>query len=441
MRWDHSLRRSPRAILVAARARDPRGAEARPLPPPGGSSLWCGTESRADPRGDPVRLRRDRLCTRTTFDCARYLPQMGHTLNAMASGVRYVKSRDGVSLACWTRGMGPPLIYVAGGPWTHLRIADNPQADAWLTELGRERTVVLYDMRGTGLSQRDVSDFTLDAHVADVEAIVAAFGLDTFELFGAVEGGAIAAAFAARHPKTVSRLVLWCAWAQTAYAITGRIRSWASLIEQDWGLMAETCAHLAMGWSGGETGRQGADELRTSVAPEVMIRAMRGIGQFDVTDELSSIHAPCLVLHRRDVEWLSVDVARQLAASIPDARLVLVAGEATVPYLGDSGLVLEALREFQGADAQHLAARQGLANSAPAESDSGGPRVDGLTEREVEVLRLIAAGLSNNDIAKQLCISVRTVERHIGNVYGKIKTRGRANATIYAIRNGLIAPH
>ena len=355
----------------------------------------------------------------------------------MAPGIRYVKSRDGVSLACWMRGVGPPLVYVAGGPWTHLRIADNPQADAWLTELGRERTLVLYDMRGTGLSQRDVSDFALDAHVADLEAIVAAFELEAFELFGAVEGGAIAAAFAARHPKTVSRLVLWCAWAQTAYAITGRVRSWASLIEQDWGLMAETCAHLAMGWSGGETGRQGADELRKSVTPEVMIRAMQGIGQFDVTGELSSIHAPSLVLHRRDVEWLSVDAARQLASSIPDARLVLVAGEATVPYLGDSGPVLEALREFQGADVERTTARQGPANAAPVEGDPGAPRPDGLTQREAEVLRLIAAGLSNNDIAKRLFLSVRTVERHIGNVYGKIKTRGRANATSYAIRHGL----
>ena len=358
----------------------------------------------------------------------------------MASGVRYVKSRDGVSLACWMRGVGPPLVYVAGGPWTHLRIADNPRADAWLTELGRERTVVLYDMRGTGLSQRDVSDFSLDAHVADVEAIVAAFGLETTELFGAVEGGAIAAAFAARHPETVSRLVLWCAWAQTAYAVTGRIRSWASLIKQDWGLMAETCAHLAMGWSGGETGRQGADELRKSVTPEVMTRAMRGIGQFDVTDQLSSIHAPCLVLHRRDVEWLSVDAARQLAASIPDAKLVLVAGEATVPYLGDSGVVLEALREFQGWGVEHTNAGPGLANSARADGDSPAPRPDGLTKREVEVLRLIAAGLSNNEIAQQLFLSVRTVERHIGNIYGKIETRGRANATRYAIRLGLAGP-
>ncbi len=337
-------------------------------------------------------------------------------------------------------GVGPPLVYVAGGPWTHLRIADNPQADAWLTDLGRESTVVLYDMRGTGLSQRDVADFALDAHVADVEAIAAAFGLETFELFGAAEGGAIAAAFAARHPETVSRLVLWCAWAQTANAITGRVRSWASLIRQDWGLMAETCAHLAMGWSGGETGRQGAEELRKAVTPEVMIRAMQGIGQFDVTHELSSIHAPCLVLHRRDAEWLSVDVARELAASIPDARLVLVPGEATVPYLGDSGPVLEALREFQHADVEYAPARQGLANAAPAEGDSDEPRPDGLTEREVEVIRLIAAGLSNNDIAKQLFLSVRTVERHIGNVYGKIKTRGRANATTYVIRHGLAGP-
>jgi DNA-binding CsgD family transcriptional regulator len=63
---------------------------------------------------------------------------------------------------------------------------------------------------------------------------------------------------------------------------------------------------------------------------------------------------------------------------------------------------------------------------------------DGLTDREIEVLRRIAAGRSNREIADELSLSVRTVERHITNLYGKINARGRADATAYALFRGFI---
>ncbi len=64
---------------------------------------------------------------------------------------------------------------------------------------------------------------------------------------------------------------------------------------------------------------------------------------------------------------------------------------------------------------------------------------DGLTRREAEIIRLIARGMTNNEIAAELVLSVRTVERHVTNAYGKIGARGRADATAYVLKAGLEA--
>jgi DNA-binding CsgD family transcriptional regulator/tetratricopeptide (TPR) repeat protein len=90
---------------------------------------------------------------------------------------------------------------------------------------------------------------------------------------------------------------------------------------------------------------------------------------------------------------------------------------------------------------QALAIYDGLGmarDAARARARLADRRPTGLTEREIEVLRLIAAGKSNREIAEALVLSVRTVERHVTNLYGKIDARGRADATAYALTHGLV---
>lgn len=358
----------------------------------------------------------------------------------MEPRIRYAITVDGVSIAFWTLGEGAPLVYMAGGPWGHVELWDIPECRRWYERLAQTRMLIRYDVRGTGYSERDVSDHSLDALVLDVEAVVDRLGLDRFDMFGAFDAGPVAIAYAARHPERVSRLVLWCSWARTADIRSPRIRAWLGLIDQDWELMTDTCAHLALGWPAGEVGRRAAQRLRESVTPEAARAALEAMGKFDVTALLPRLEVPTLVLHRSDIPWLPVGIARELASRIPDARLSVLEGESTAPYLGDTESAASTIDEFLDETEERVAPWEaGVATGTEQEeSHPGYANAGGLTTREVEVLRLLAGGKTNGEIAEELFVSVRTVERHVANVYAKIGVRGRANATAYALTQNLI---
>jgi len=358
----------------------------------------------------------------------------------MQPRIRYAITVDGVSIAFWTLGEGAPLVYMAGGPWGHVELWDILECRHWYERLAQERMLIRYDIRGTGYSERDVSDHSLDALVADVEAVVDRLELNRFDMFGAFDAGPVAIAYAARHPERVSQLILWCSWARSSDIRSPRIRAWLGLIDQDWELMTDTCAHLALGWPAGEVGRHAAQRLRESVTPEVAREALEAMGTFDVTELLPRLEVPTLVLHRSDIPWLPVDIARELASHIPDARLMILEGESTAPYLGNTEAAMSAIDEFLGEGKVGRTAQR-EADALPSEPDGSGPTQGyphGLTEREVEVLRHLAGGKTNGEIAEELFVSVRTVERHVANIYAKIGARGRANATAYALSLNLI---
>jgi pimeloyl-ACP methyl ester carboxylesterase/DNA-binding CsgD family transcriptional regulator len=358
----------------------------------------------------------------------------------MEPRIRYAITADGVSIAFWTLGNGEPLVYMAGGPWGHIELWDIPGCRRWYERLAQGRMLVRYDVRGTGYSERDVSDYSLDALVTDVEAVVDRLELERFDIFGAFDAGPVAIAYAAPYPERVSHLILWCSWARTSEMRSPRIRAWLGLIDQDWELMTDTCAHLALGWPAGEVGRHAAQRLRESVTPEAARAALEAMGQFDVATLLPKVKVPTLVLHRNDIPWLPVEIARELASRIPDARLSILEGESTAPYLGDTEAAAGAIDEFLGeVDRGRTAQRE--ADAPPSGQDGSGPTrgyPHGLTEREVEVLRHLAGGKTNGEIADELFVSVRTVERHVANIYAKIGARGRANATAYALSLNLI---
>ena len=358
----------------------------------------------------------------------------------MEPRIHYATSSGGVSIAFWTLGEGKPLVCLAGGPWCHVESWYIAECRRWYERLAQERMLVWHDLRGTGWSEREVSDYSLEALVADVEAVVDRLGLDDFGVLASVDAGPVAVAYAARHPERVSHLVLWCSWARTSDLISPRMEAWFGLMDQDWELTTDMCVRMALGWSVGEAGRDAAQYLRESVAPEAMRGALAAVGTFDVTELLPGLAAPTLVLHRRDIPWLPVDIASSLASRIPEARLMVLEGEATAPYLGDSETVASAIDEFLGEGSEGRT-EQREADSLPSERNGSGPArgyPHGLTEREVEVLRRLAGGKTNGVIAEELDVSVRTVERHIANIYAKIGTRGRANATAYALTRGMI---
>ena len=333
-----------------------------------------------------------------------------------------------------------PLCTWQGGPWGHVELWDIPQCRSWYERLAQQRMLVRYDVRGTGWSEREVSDYSLDALVADAEAVVDRLGLDRFDIFGAFDAGPVAVAYAARHPERVSRLIPWCSWARSSDIRSPRIRAWLGLLDQDWELMTDTCAHLALGWPAGEVGRHAAQRLRESVTPEAARAALEAMGQFDVTALLPELKAPTLVLHRSGIPWLPVDIARAMASRIPDARLTVMEGESTAPYLGDTEATASAIDAFLGEEEDGRTARLGAWAPGAEQEEPRQARAYpySLTAREAEVLRRLAGGRTNNEIAEELHVSVRTVERHIANIYAKIGARGRANATAYALTHNLI---
>lgn len=265
----------------------------------------------------------------------------------MGRVIQYIHAPDGTRIACWTLGSGKPLVYLAGGPWNHIELWDVPQCRAWSERLARHRMLVRYDVRGTGMSERKVTDFSLDAYIGDLEAVVEGLGLKEIDLFAAGDAGPVAISYAVQHPERVSRIIFWCAWAKgTDFEITPRIQAWRGLIDKDWELMTETCAHLAFGWDAGPIGRQAAEGFKASISRENAQLALETTVSSDVTHLLPKLGQPALVLHRNAVSWLPVDIAMQLASGIPNSRLGIVEGETTAPYLGDSEGIALMIEEF-----------------------------------------------------------------------------------------------
>ena len=363
----------------------------------------------------------------------------------MERRILYATTADHVSIALWTLGQGDPLVYVVGGPWNHLEMWDVPECREWYERLAQKRMLVRYDVRGTGLSQRDVTDFTLEARLMDLEGVIDHLNLDRFSLLGAADAGPVAISYAVRHPEKVTNLVLWCSWAKGSDIISPRIRAWRGLIEEDWELMTDTCAHLALGWSEGEVGRRSAEYLRESVTRDVARASLAEGDTVDVTGLLPQVNTPTLVLHRRGISWLPVDVARAIASKIHDARLILLDGESTAPYLGDAEAPVDAIEDFLDVEGSGSSlVKTGGASRLPGavESNSERGRVedfpDHLTEREAQVLKLVAGGRTSREIAAELGLSLRTIERHIENIYGKIGARNKADATAYALTRGIV---
>jgi DNA-binding NarL/FixJ family response regulator len=134
---------------------------------------------------------------------------------------------------------------------------------------------------------------------------------------------------------------------------------------------------------------------------------------------------PALVLHRRNSRQIPLETSASLAAALPHGELRILEGSTATLFFDDPNTVVQTLLTYF--------AGEGRPVGLPAVAR----RADGLTPRELEVLRLIAGGKTNADVAHRLSVSVHTVERHAVNLYVKIGARGRAAATAYALRHGL----
>jgi pimeloyl-ACP methyl ester carboxylesterase/DNA-binding winged helix-turn-helix (wHTH) protein len=266
------------------------------------------------------------------FIAAVTSPATVEPVAATGQQIRFCDASDGVRIAHAASGRGPPLVKTAN--WlTHLEHDWNsPVWHHWLQALSRHHTLIRYDERGTGLSDREVADLSFESWLRDLETVVDAHGLTRFPLFGISQGCAIAVAFAARHPERVSRLVLYGGFGQGRLrrARTAAERAEAELLIRvlplGWGrdnpAFRQVFATLFLPDGTPEQMRWFSELQRVSTSPETAVRLRTTSAGIDVLEEAQRVRAPTLVLHATGDAAVPFEQGRLLAAHIPGARFV-----------------------------------------------------------------------------------------------------------------------
>ncbi|HEY5640320.1 MAG TPA: adenylate/guanylate cyclase domain-containing protein [Dehalococcoidia bacterium] len=268
----------------------------------------------------------------------------------MEPRVQYAQCEDGVSIAYWTLGDGDPFVYAPIMPFSHIQLEWGiPDCRRWYELLAAGRQLVRYDGRGSGLSDRDAADFTLEAQLLDLSAVVDKLGLERFVLFGSADPGMTAIAYAAQNPDRVSHLILWCTWARRAdVSASPRTKALRALLDQDWDIYTETVARALLGWQAEAEARQLASFYRQCTSPEVLRRIVEAAYDTDVSALLPDVQCPTLVLHRRELPAPELSVVKGLAKQIPNGSLALLEGSSPIPFMEDMGAILTATHEFLG---------------------------------------------------------------------------------------------
>jgi pimeloyl-ACP methyl ester carboxylesterase/DNA-binding CsgD family transcriptional regulator len=335
--------------------------------------------------------------------------------------VQYVQTPDGMSIAYTDRGEGPAFVFMPAFLSHMQNLWLSPSAGGLLRDLSKRFRLITYDARGQGLSSRNLGpNVTLDDFLLDFETVRDHLGLNRFVLLGSCSTSFLAAHYAHQHPDRVSALVLinaalsWDAWRLAAIYDELPSQNWDLFL---WNMVPQSYpAEYAVKMV--EYFRDGMSQSDYLASVPVW----RGAGLEGLVNDL---HTPTLVLHSKDFRLRAVDGPLELARRLPNARLTMMDG---YTLFGEPGQAIEAIDEFLAEiDAREQAGHnEGVVNT---------PRMTG---REVEVLRLIAKGATNREIADDLVISMRTVERHITHIYGKIGARGKADATAFALRHSLV---
>jgi pimeloyl-ACP methyl ester carboxylesterase/DNA-binding CsgD family transcriptional regulator len=351
----------------------------------------------------------------------------------VVQSIRFVDV-GGRRVAVGTVGEGPPVII--GGWWmSHLEHDwRNPAFRRFVQALGSYRTLIRFDRPGTGLSA-DGEDppGTLAGELDVLGGVFDSLGLERVGLYAASSGGPVACAFAAERPDAVERLVLWGSYAYGGDVADASAReSILGIVRDHWGLGSRVLTDVFMPTAGGTERAAFAEYQREVASPELAAQALESVYSFDVRELLARISAPTTVIHRRDDTAIPPRLGTELAVAIPGAALTTLDGSEHFPWRGDASAAAEAILAGLGVADPHVEIESEPEPGEPVAADTD------LSERELEVLRLVALGRSDREIAEELTISPHTVHRHVANIRNKLRLPSRAAAAAHAARLGLL---
>ena len=263
------------------------------------------------------------------------------TRPVLSQEIRFCRAPDGVNLAHTATGDGPALVKAAN--WlTHLEYdLTSPVWRHVIEDLSADHQLIRYDERGNGLSDWDVDEWSFEAWVRDLETVVDARGLERFALFGISQGGAVAIAYAARHPERVSHLILHGSYArgrrQPDPEQTASAEALRTLTELGWGhpesAFGELFSSMMLGSGSAEQRQWLTDLQRVSTSAENAVQFRQIFNEIDIEDLIPEVSTPALVTHSKDDGMVPFEEGRRLAVYLPNARLV--------PLESDNHLLLE----------------------------------------------------------------------------------------------------
>lgn len=354
----------------------------------------------------------------------------------MNQTIRFTKGAGGLKIAYAQCGSGPPLVKT--GNWlSHLELDwQGPVWSHWFRFLATGSTLVRYDARGCGLSDWGATDLSLDAQVADLEAVVAAAGLDRFPLFGLSQGVSVAIEYACRHPERVTHLVLLGGFARGWFVAGERLeqnaRALFDLIETGWGqenpVFRQVFTSLFIPDASLEQQKWFGELMRATSKPEIAASILRNYGSIDISPRLADVRAPTLVFHARGDACIPFRLGLELAGGIAGARFVALDSRCHVLLENEPAWPVFC-REFDA-----FLGRRPPGEAAVIVDER---KLAELTDRERKVLALVATGLSNGEIASKLFLSEKTVRNHLTRIFDKLGVKTRARAIVVAREAGL----
>jgi DNA-binding CsgD family transcriptional regulator/pimeloyl-ACP methyl ester carboxylesterase len=336
-----------------------------------------------------------------------------------APPVQYATTSDDFSIAYGVSGEGTPLVFTPASGFSNVQLVWRFYPD-WLPGLASRFELVQYDHRGHGLSTRRLNEgVSFDHFLLDMETVIERLHLEKFILWGWGYLAHVAARYALAHGDHVEALILHtCAAANSAWDLPELKTA------NNWEHMLHSLASLNSAGMTREEQSRLVKDYRSCWTMDEYLSTRDAFMRSDLTEELPLLRIPTLVLHQREHYMLAPEEGMRLASLIPSARFALLD---TFNLYGDAAQGLAAIDQF-------------LATLPPTrvKPSTVQPGLDSrLSAREIEVLRLIAAGRSNQEIADALVISINTVNRHVSNIFDKTGAANRAQAAVYAKEQGL----